>query len=72
MYKREYKIIDNKKWEYKVDKASVCQLEKTDMNDIVGGDDGWELFDIKAIDSDNTKFLLFSKRPYIEKTELFN
>lgn len=60
-----YKVIEDKKWEYKTIKISYYDLMHNQLNRICCGEDGWEAYSTEKID--NETFLVFLKRNYLEK-----
>lgn len=60
-----YKIIEDKKWEYKVVKIKYYDLVRNQMDSICEGYEGWEAYAVQKIDVD--KYLIFLKRSYVEK-----
>ena len=60
-----YKIIEDKKWEYKVVKIKYYDLVHNQMDIICEGYEGWEAYAVQKIDVD--KYLIFLKRSYVEK-----
>lgn len=63
-----YKIIEDKKWEYKVVKISYYDLTHNQLDAICDGQDGWEAYSTQSIDKGD-KFLIFLKRAYIEQNK---
>lgn len=59
-----YKVIEDKKFEYKVVEANLYQIKHNQLDSLCDGYDGWEAFGVKEINDD--KFLVFLKRSYIE------
>jgi len=63
-----YKIIEDKKWEYRVVKITAYDLTHNQLDAICDGQDGWEAYSTQSIDKGD-KFLIFLKRAYIEQNK---
>lgn len=60
-----YKIIEDKKWEYKCVEIDEYDLSHNQLDSICEGYDGWEM--VTMIPTKN-KYTIILKRSYIEKT----
>lgn len=59
-----YKVIEDKKWEYKTIVIDNYNLSHNQLDASLEGDEGWECF---AVVPEGDKMRFFLKRSYIEK-----
>lgn len=64
-----YKIIEDKKWEYRCLDVSNYDMEHYQLDSLLDGDEGWECFCAVKLDNkyDKNKMRFFLRRSYIEK-----
>lgn len=60
-----YKVIEDKKWEYKTVAINDYNICHNQLNACLEGDEGWECFAVVPYGPNEMRFFL--KRSYIEK-----
>lgn len=62
-----YKVIEDKKWEYKTVIVKEYDINHNQLDSLLDGDDGWEAFSV--IPLSNQIYRIFLKRSYIEQAK---